>query len=255
MYAFFWALQLLTRIPVPIQVEITPTIQGRSLLYYPLVGLLLGGGLWGVATLLSYIVAGEAVELIAAILLTVWVLLTGGLHLDGVADLADAWVGGMGDRQRTLEIMKDPASGPMGVTALVLILMLKFAAILALIQQQGISALIWIPFLGRSLILMLFLTTTYQRSNGIASGIISQMSPRWGWGVLALSTLFFLTFNLPNWAVVPLLLLFFWLFRRQLQRRIGGFTGDCAGALVEISETLALITWVLYPGTMGIAIN
>jgi adenosylcobinamide-GDP ribazoletransferase len=65
----------------------------------------------------------------AALLLTVWVLLSGGLHLDGLADSADAWLGGFGDRERTLTIMKDPRSGPIAVVVLVLVLLLKFCAL------------------------------------------------------------------------------------------------------------------------------
>jgi adenosylcobinamide-GDP ribazoletransferase len=56
--------------------------------------------------------------MLAALLLAVWVLLTGGLHLDGLADTADAWIGGQGDRDRTLAIMKDPRSGPIAIVAI-----------------------------------------------------------------------------------------------------------------------------------------
>ncbi|MBD1224901.1 adenosylcobinamide-GDP ribazoletransferase [Acinetobacter seifertii] len=55
------------------------------------------------------------IVLLAAIILTLWIWLTGGLHLDGLADTADAWVGGFGDKLRTLQIMKDPSCGPIGV--------------------------------------------------------------------------------------------------------------------------------------------
>lgn len=70
--------------------------------------------------------------LVAALVLALWVYFTGAMHLDGVADTADAWVGGLGDHQRTLEIMKDPRVGAMAVAAMLLVLLVKFAAITAL---------------------------------------------------------------------------------------------------------------------------
>ena len=91
---------------------------------------------------------GAPLLLHAALLLTAWVLLSGGLHLDGLADSADAWLGGFGDRERTLTIMKDPRSGPIAVVTLGLVLLLKFTALVALIEQHNGAALILAPLIG-----------------------------------------------------------------------------------------------------------
>ena len=107
------AVGFLTRIPVPAWAFARPGAQARSLPWYPLVGLLLGVLLLA----LAWCLRGAAPLLAAAIVLSSWVWLTGALHVDGLADSTDAWVGGMGDRARTLAIMKDPTSGPMAVTA------------------------------------------------------------------------------------------------------------------------------------------
>lgn len=107
MLPFWIALQFLSSLPIILPGMPKPQELGRSLLFYPLVGVLFGAVLWGVSALL----AGIPLMLHAALLLTVWVLLSGGLHLDGLADSADAWLGGFGDRERTLTIMKDPRSG------------------------------------------------------------------------------------------------------------------------------------------------
>ena len=111
------ALQFLTRLPVRLAGMPSPQQIGRSLLWYPLVGLLIGLLLFALQQLLG----GLSLMLQAALLLAVWVGVSGGLHLDGLADSADAWVGGFGDRARTLEIMKDPRSGPIAVVVLVLL--------------------------------------------------------------------------------------------------------------------------------------
>ena len=108
---FFIALQFLTRLPIPIYFESGSAGNGnqlgRSVLFYPLVGLVIGGLLATLQYLLSTFTFGSTYTVVhAAIILTVWVGLTGALHLDGLADSADAWLGGLGDRDRTLAIMK-----------------------------------------------------------------------------------------------------------------------------------------------------
>lgn len=107
MLPFWIALQFLSSLPVSLPGMPEPRELGRSLLFYPLVGLLFGLLLW----LASLLLQGTPAPLHAALLLTLWVLLSGALHLDGLADSADAWLGGFGDRERTLQIMKDPRSG------------------------------------------------------------------------------------------------------------------------------------------------
>ena len=95
--AFLLALRFLTMLPVPRGVPNDDLTAGRSLLWYPAVGLLLG-------LLLLLVNRSLALPfyLQAAVLLAFWVVLTGGLHLDGLADCADAWVGGLGDREKKL---------------------------------------------------------------------------------------------------------------------------------------------------------
>ncbi|MCB1767092.1 MAG: adenosylcobinamide-GDP ribazoletransferase, partial [Candidatus Competibacteraceae bacterium] len=113
------ALQLLTRLPVPtLTAPPQPWELGQAVLFFPFVGLLIGALLTGLHTALWWADPG----VLAALMLAVWVLLTGGLHLDGLADTADAWIGGQGDRERTLAIMKDSHSGPMAISAIVLVL-------------------------------------------------------------------------------------------------------------------------------------
>lgn len=135
MLPFWIALQFLSSLPVRLSGMPTPQEMGRSLLFYPVVGLLFGLLLW----LASQLLDGVAAPLHAALLLALWVLLSGALHLDGLADSADAWLGGFGDRERTLQIMKDPRSGPIAVVTLVLVLLLKFCALWVLVER-GLAA-------------------------------------------------------------------------------------------------------------------
>lgn len=238
------AVGFLTRIPVPSSAWSDPRANAASLAWYPAVGALLGGLLLA----LGWLLGGAPPLLQGVLLLVAWVGLTGGMHLDGLADSADAWVGGLagdaGDsRERTLAIMKDPRCGPVAVVVLSLLLLLKFAA-LASLPATGWTALLLAPLLARAALVAAFLGTPYVRRGGLGAALAD--APRAacllallagavpcvlaGWpGVLALA--------------VAALVLAGW--RRACLRRLGGITGDTAGALVELVEAAVLLALVL----------
>lgn len=237
MKALLLALQFLTSLPITLRAEPNAADWGRSAVAYPLIGLSIGLLLAGLQQL-----AGHADPLLQAALLTAaWALVTGGLHLDGLADSADAWVGGHGDRERTLAIMKDPRSGPAAVSTLVLTLLLKFAALAALIKTGIGPALLLAPVLGRSALVALLLSTPYVRAGGMGAAIAAHL-PRTAAasalllvagggalagqaGVLALAVAF------AAWAIL----------RWIMMRRLGGTTGDTLGAAVELTELAVLV--------------
>ncbi len=238
---FFIALQFLTRLPVRIAYQPDETSVGHSLAYYPLVGLIIGGLLAGSAWILS----GAPVLLSAGLLLVVWVLVTGGLHIDGLADSMDAWVGGFGNRERTLAIMKDPYCGPAGVVGIVLLLLLKFAALQAIIDSGSLTVLLLVPVLGRTILLLLFITTPYVRENGLGTAIVSQLSRKLILLVfIATLVVIFLLVGIKSLWLIAVMLLVFILSRMLMIQRIGGMTGDVAGALVEVSEVAILVSAV-----------
>lgn len=242
MLPFWIALQFLSSLPVRLPGMPEPEQLGRSLLFYPLVGLLFGALLW----LLDALLTGTPLLLHAALLLTAWVLLSGGLHLDGLADSADAWLGGFGDRERTLLIMKDPRSGPIAVITLVLVLLLKFTALLALIEQGQGLMLILVPVLGRAALLGLFLTTLYVRAGGLGQALADHLPRRAGWQVLLGCALGGVL--VAGWSGVFALLVASAVFiglRQVMVRRLGGCTGDTAGALLELLEVAVLVGIVL----------
>ena len=237
------ALQFLSSLPIRLPGMPEPQQLGRSLLFYPLVGLLFGLILYA----LNLLLAGAPLLLHAALLLTVWVLLSGALPLEGLADSADAWLGGFGDRERTLEIMKDPRSGPIAVVTLGLVLLLKFTALVALIEQGGAMALVVAPLIGRSALLALFLTTRYVRAGGLGQALADHVPRQVGQQVLVASGVACVALGgIPGGlAVLLAALLFVWL-RRVMIQRLGGTTGDTAGALLELLEMAVLVGWVLF---------
>lgn len=235
LHAFAIAVQFLTRLPVPQRVRHTPEALGWSVVFYPLVGLLIGGLL----LLFSRLLADAAPLLAAALVLTAWVALTGGLHLDGLADCADAWVGGHGDKARSLRIMKDPCSGPVAVAAVVLLLLVKFAALVGLAGH----GLLWAPVVGRAFVLVLLLTTPYVRPQGLGSPLAENL-PRFAAGLAAGLALLGAGLALGGVPVLAASLVAASL-RGSMLRRLGGCTGDTLGASVEIVEAVVLVATAL----------
>lgn len=238
MRGLFAAVAFLTRLPVPSRVWTEASRSPIQLPWYPLVGLLIGAVLSGLAWLLSR----EPPLLVAALVLLVWVGITGGLHLDGLADSADAWVGGLGDRARTLEIMKDPRSGPMGVTAIVVILLLKFVALAG--QTEPIAALWLAPLLGRGALTLAFTSTPYVRSGGMGSGLAAEPH-RACIAVVLLTVLLSLGFGMHGVRALVAATVVFGVWRWSVVHRLGGMTGDTCGALTELIEVAVLVALAL----------
>ena len=243
MRQFFIALNFLTRIPSPVKGDVSQREIGQSILFYPLVGIVIGGILYLLAHFLLFFSTDFPSELLAAIILSVWVLITGGLHLDGLSDSADAWVGGLEGRDKTLSILKDPNCGPMGVVIIVLVLLLKWTALSYLLKNDMSAFLIVVPMLSRSLILSLFMTTLYVRESGLGSAFLEDLPEETHlWSVLLGTVLLYWLF--ASFFSLLLVILALVGLRALMIHRIGGMTGDTIGAAVEISEAVALIALV-----------
>ena len=242
------AVQFLTCFPIRLATLPVGREVGLSLLWYPAVGLLLGMLLWVAAMLLSPLAA----PLAAALVLTAWVSCTGALHLDGLADTADGWVGGHGNRERTLAIMKDPCSGPVAVAAVVCLLLVKFAALSALREARGAASwsdvhfacgCILPPLLARAAVPLLFAHTPYVRAEG--TGVdLAQYQSRVGGRLAATLTALAVIVVCGRYGVIAsaAAAVVYLIMRRAFVRRLGGMTGDCAGAMIEVSEALSLVT-------------
>ena len=244
---FFIAIQFLTRIPTPKTEHISEDEIGHSTLFYPLVGLVIGLFLISVAWVTGNNLDNNSNSFLsAAIILTAWVLVTGALHIDGLADSADAWLGGNGDKERTLEIMKDPLSGPVAVTIIILLLLLKLTAIEAIISAGNYSLLLLAPVIARSYIPLLLLTTPYVRNNGLGSTMVEYLpSSKQIYSALGLVIIFSLFWAYSGFTAIIVSIITFFLIRKLMLKRINGTTGDTAGAMLEIMEATILIAIAL----------
>ena len=230
------AIQFLTKLPIHLPNIPTPKQNAYSVLYYPLIGVLMGVILWIGAIYLPVPTIAKG-----AILTAFWVWITGGLHLDGLADSIDGFVGGYGNQQKTLDIMKDPHIGAMGVMAIVIALLLKFAFIVELLKMGYFLGLVIAPIFGRLSLLFLLLTTPYVRQNGLGLALSQHLPKKLTLMVLLLSLLaiFIISINIAMMTIFIFLLMGLYL-RQWFIQRIGGITGDTLGAGVEMMEVLIL---------------
>ena len=229
----------------------------RAQIWYPAVGCLLGG----LILFITSITPDHWHDLLTAtVILVFWTIFTGALHIDGLADSADAWVGGMGNRQRTLDIMKDPSSGPIAVTVVVLCLLAKFALITQLIALDQLIPLLIVPMLARAWLLPLLANLPYARMNegqenqkaGMANAIsmgVPKAAAIISFCSAHLIAVIMLLICTKGWApIIGLALLSgatYFLIYRSAKRRLGGYTGDILGASIEFQELALLFALVL----------
>jgi adenosylcobinamide-GDP ribazoletransferase len=172
--------------------------------------------------------------------LTVWV--TGGLHLDGLADTADG-LGGGHTPESALRIMKDSRVGAFGVISLILGLVLKFSLFLSLATQtRGTGVLLLFPVISRwSMVLLAYLSPYARAEGGLGQAMTLGVSSRVLTGAsLSAGALALLILGAPGLALFIAAAALVWLGRLYFQRRLGGITGDILGATNEVVEIMVL---------------
>ncbi|GEN28915.1 adenosylcobinamide-GDP ribazoletransferase [Halovibrio variabilis] len=239
LFGLLLALQFLTRIPIPIACPWTPETRRWAVRCYPLVGLLIGS----VLALLAFVMHNVPTPITALAVLSVWVTLSGGLHLDGVMDIADA-LGSNQPLARRWEILKDPQIGSFGMLALVFLLAWKGVLLWALLAYNAPWWwLVVIPALGRWAGVALLVLTSCAQQKGLA----------WSWQqslgtldvVLALVPMALITLLVPSLALMGLATaVFVGLSRWFMLRLFNGINGDMVGATIEGGEFwLLILVW------------
>ncbi|MCD7035510.1 adenosylcobinamide-GDP ribazoletransferase [Metabacillus sp. GX 13764] len=255
MAGFFLSLQFFTSIPIKRKLGMNSSRVYSMLQSLPLIGLVLGG----ITAVLLYILASYTPLSPLACAFIIWlfpILLTGGLHLDGWMDACDAYFS-YRDREKRLEIMKDPRTGAFGVLSVLILLFAKFLFIYESIQQlapAGYALLIIIPVLSRAVTGRLLISLPPAREEGIAFFFHSTLKDRRtaflhsGCLLFLIAASFFLhllSFFLLGAAAI------FLLAKRFIIREFGGMTGDTLGACLEGGECLLwMMLWLFHYGGM-----
>lgn len=238
---FLFAWHFLTAIPISRRHH-TPTAHelAASMAWYSTVGLLIGG-LMAMADL--GLRAWMAAEVGNALLILLLVLLTRGLHQDGLADTVDGLAGGRTVEDR-LRIMRDPRVGAFGATALFLSLLLRYAGLLALPPSLRLPVLLCMPALGRwAMVSLAWASPSARRDGGLAASFLTHLS----WQQVLLSSLVVLvalTMALGGRAAVATIgvgIVLLVVIRQRCLTLLGGVTGDVLGATNEVVEILFLL--------------
>ncbi|WP_321533186.1 adenosylcobinamide-GDP ribazoletransferase [uncultured Desulfuromonas sp.] len=243
MQSFFSALSFLTIVRVPHSWCGDKTALSRSLDWYAVVGLLIGAVMALLDHLLCATMPGTLLP--SALLVVALIAVSGGLHIDGVADSADAFMSSR-DRDTMLTIMKDSRVGAMGALTLTGLLLIKFAALASLPSETRWPVILLTPLAGRVALVLPLVSLPYARPGGLATLSHQQAEPRHAW--LAASLLLvtaLMVLQGRGLIIASLVLLATLLFGRYCRGKIGGFTGDTLGATCELAELVTLIAAVL----------
>ena len=238
---FITALQFLTRIRLFRDPDYDDGLFGRSVKFFPLVGLLAGSLLAGVAVLTGGWLPGTVRS---TLLVTLSVFITGGLHCDGLMDSADGLFSGR-SRERMLEIMKDSRVGSFGVIALVCLMMLNWTAMRDIKLVLIMTAVFIMPIIGRMAMVMVIAFFPYARKEGMGK-VFSDMADTETVIIAGITTILFVV----PWgqAAVAALLIglgFAWLLGHWLTKKLGGLTGDTYGAIETLTETVVLLVFLV----------
>lgn len=262
------AFQFLTRLPVPVKLDYNDALFRRSVVFYPFVGLVLGLITAAAGLLLISVLPPLPA---AALLLGIWVLLTGALHLDGLMDTADGILSHR-SRERMLEIMKDSRVGAMGVIAAALVLLLKWSLLTELLlAAAGSQGNLWlflalVPLWSRWYMVVAIACWPYARQagsgmGGFFRGVGTGHAAGSGLVALLLSVCVvaageaFGGLTLPFWHMVGIVGILLAvtigagvLMSVSIHRKLGGLTGDTYGAMNELLEAALLLVLVLIKG-------
>jgi adenosylcobinamide-GDP ribazoletransferase len=249
---FITALQFLTFFTVNKEHRIEEHDLARSMVYFPVVGFLIGFLLVNADKAFVLIALPQTIATFLLVVLSV--LITRALHIDGLADTLDGMMGGR-DRESRLAIMQDSRLGTAGALGIVIVLFMKYLCLNNLFESDRIAALLVAPVLGRWSQTFMVFNANYGREDGMGRAFVGHL--RAG----SLATASALAAGLSAFVVVRLELrsvfLFFSLLsgvllltyfgKRYLVRKLGGVTGDAIGALSELNEVLVLLVFVIFP--------
>lgn len=236
---FILAITFLTRIVIPNKYTFTDSDFGKSIWNYPFVGLLMGGILAGVCYGFGEFQMNT--DLSSFILLVVYIGLSGGLHLDGLADVCDGIFSGR-SREKIFEIMKDSRVGSFGAIGIVIYLLGMWIAL----RYADWQTVLIFPIIGRSAILLSAGISSYAKETGMGKTVVD--AAHRSHVIYAIGITSVVTICVDYRLIIPVMLSFLIVLvvTRYVSKILGGITGDVMGMLVEVSQLIFLLLGVFY---------
>ena len=234
--------QFMTRIPMPGKAEYNSEEMGKSFKLFPIVGMVIGIILYVTYLGLSQFIDNKYA--LAMLVILMEVVLTGGLHLDGLADTFDG-IFSYRSKHRMLEIMRDSRVGTNGALALIIGFLLK----IFLLVEVGFPVLLIMPVIGRLNSVVNASIAPYARPTGMGKALVANTDTS-GLVMAAILTIAFtlgvsgiLGGTIVGWLlIIPVVMVLGIYFAKLMERKIGGVTGDTLGAVVELTEVVVLFT-------------
>lgn len=245
LHIFLNAVMFYTRIPVSKSLPYSDEMLNRSTRFFPLIGWIVGGTGAVVFYGLQFVLTFDLAILLSML---VPIFITGAFHEDGFADFCDGFGGGY-SRERILTIMKDSRIGTYGSIGLIGILSTKFMSLHAIIPEHIPLIMLAGHAVSRLMPILVIYTSDYSREDATSK---SKPIGKKGTGTdFILSLCFGLAFLvfMPlvySLMILPILLITTFFFRRYITHKLGGYTGDCLGALQQISEVQFYLVFVVY---------
>lgn len=242
---FITGFQFLTRIPIKVQTQWTPESFSHSVKFFPIIGgiigLLLSGFLYGAQSLWGIRLP---MHLVAVGLILFEIIITGGLHCDGLMDTVDGIFSGK-PRERMLEIMKDSRVGAFGAMSFCLLIFVKYSLIIDIDPALLPLSILVMPIVGRTAVVAAITLFPYARAEGLGKAFY-QSGHKYTLYVAGICSALLL---IPLGKLVIISgvigISFALLLSRYISRRLGGLTGDVYGAIVELTEIVTLLVFLI----------
>ena len=243
---FLAALSFLTIIPLPLRREISPDDVGRSMIYFPVVGAIIGFILAGLSWLFSLFLPPAIAN---GLLIAVLVVISGALHLDGFVDTCDGIAG-----HKTVEdrwkVMHDSRAGAFGIVGVVLLLLIKYVSLNSVPDNLLMATLVIMAVVSRWAMVYAIFAYPYARPSGL--GKIFKQGANWPRFAAATIITLAVAIGMARWANIayfylagPAIMLVIWLvvvgMATYFKRKFSGLTGDTYGAINEVTEVCVLI--------------
>ncbi len=245
MTSFMAALQFLLITPAFIRRAFKPEEMGRAVRYYPVIGLLLGVVLAAADALLGFL---WPIPVRSALVLALWVVATGGLHLDGFLDSCDGLLGGLTEDAR-MEIMRDERVGAYGLAGGVLLLLIMYSSLWTIASGRW-AVLLLAPVLGRAAMSAAVAMLPYARASGLGRDIKDHASRTDAMIAALTAVAVAVVCAALLQSLLPLVALLagaavYWLTARFVLTRIPGMTGDTYGAVNMLVEATTLLVFAI----------
>ncbi len=232
-------LQFLTRIPIKINIPAGNEDFGKGLIFAPFIGLVIGAILAVAAYGLGFIFPQTVVS---AMVIVLYIIITGGLHLDGLGDTFDGIFSNR-SKERILEIMRDSRVGTNAVLAVASVLLLNFAALSQFNSAYFLKAVLLMPVAGRVGSIVGAAVSGYARQGeGLGKSFIDFCGKKeLFWGLLIYTVICLLTFDYKLWIIMLIPPVTAFLTVKYFSGKIGGATGDILGAVCELNQCIYLL--------------